>query len=530
MDESPRPTPPALSNFWVDQIARQVRDREKALRRGLPLKTEMGIGASGIPHVGSAGDGVRSYAVHRALRELGEECEFIAFSDDLDGLRKVPIGLPAELRKYIGIPVSRIPDLLCKHHQSFGYHMTSLLQEAFDQIGVQFTLKRASEEYGNGTLDKVIHTLLTHSEQIGQIIKKLTGQTKYLEQLPYMPVCEKCGNVNTTVATLFDPAKNLITYSCSGSFIGKDASGTQIEIKGCGHSGTCGLRGGKLAWKSDFAARWAGLGITYEAYGKDIAESVAVNDAICKEVLDFEPPIHSFYELFTEKGGQKISKSKGNVFTPQVWLRYGPPESLRLLFLKKLARSRVVDPFVIPSYVSEVEELAAIYYGKQKTGNPKEEAHLKRLYEYACFLHPPREYPVLVPFKTMLSLARIVPEIEAVAKIGAKLAGVPEKALEPAADWAVAWVKACGEEEKEAHVFTPAQKLILKDVIAHLHAKKDPSSMIEIAKAHNLTAQDFFAVVYQALLGSPRGPRLNTLIEALGIERTAKQLRSAAGI
>ncbi|MBU0953489.1 MAG: lysine--tRNA ligase [Nanoarchaeota archaeon] len=518
------------SLFWVDQIARQVKDRETKLARGLPkLRTEMGIGASGIPHIGSTGDGVRSYVVHKTLEQLGEQSEFIAFTDDLDGLRKVPTGFPAALSEHIGKPVSTIPDPEGSCHQSFGHHMTALLQDAFEQLGIRFTLKRASEEYKNGTLDKAIITLLTHAPHVGTIIKKLTGQTKYQQQLPYMPICATCGNVNTTVATAFDPVTNQITYTCSGTFIGKDAAGTEIVKQGCGHSGTCGIRDGKLVWKSDFAARWQSLGITYEAYGKDIAESVAVNDALCKKILHFEPPVHSFYELFTERSGMKISKSRGNVFTPQLWLQYGSPESLRLLFLKKLAKTRVVDPLVIPAYMNELDDLAAVYFDKQKVANEKERAHLKRLYEFAHFLEPPSSYPVNVPFRILINLARIIQDEDAVVSIAAKLADIPiPDTVRDVAAKAVAWIHDVDDTKQEQHSLTKEQKAVLTDLITLLERSTPDATMFsELANKHGMETKEFYGLVYQALLGAPRGPRLTTLIEALGVKRAITLLKNA---
>src|SRR4030065_156349 len=201
---------------WYDMMAKKVIDRECELGRSLSLvRTEMGLGASGFPHIGSLGDAARSYAVTLALKDMGFNSELVAFCDDKDGLRKVPAGLPKTLEKYLGFPVSSIPDPFgC--HESYGKHMSSLL----------------------------------------------------LEALEYFPKTDK------------------ILYSCEGLEIrGK-------LIAGCGHKGEADIaRGdGKLSWKSEFAARWKALDIRFEAYGKDIADSVRINDRLCREILCFEPP------------------------------------------------------------------------------------------------------------------------------------------------------------------------------------------------------------------------------------------------
>lgn len=522
------------SMFWVDQVAREVIEKEKQLNRGIKVfRTEMGLGASGVPHVGSAGDGVRSYVVHLALKELGVKSEFIAFSDDLDGLRKVPIGFPQQLEKDIGKPVSFIDDPFgC--HKSFGAHVSSLLTDAFEKIGVEFMLKKASEEYPKGTFDKEIADILNNWKEAGKIIFSLTGQDKYLHQMPFMPFCEKCGRVNTTIATKFESGK--IYYSCTGEFIGKDSKGNKITIKGCGHRGETDIRGGKLAWKSDFAARWRALKISYEAYGKDILDSVKVNDAISKEILKWEPPVHSFYELFTERGGRKISKSVGNVFTPQLWLRYASPESLRLLFLKKLGKSRVVDIDAIPAYMNEVDELSKIYFGEKEISNERELAHMKRLYEYVCFLKP-EEPEISLQYNMLANLFRIVPEKNVVRKILEEMGRIPEKLSKPGEtelggrlENAMNWTSD-SEGEKEIEIrLDEKQAKALAQIASELKGskwvEKDlEARLYEIAKENDMQTKELFSAAYQVLLGAPYGPKLAMLILAIGQKEVAKRLQ-----
>ena len=170
--------------FWVDRTAREVIEKWQGEKKH---RTEMGLGASGIPHIGSAGDGVRSFAVYLALKNLGHKAEFIAFSDDMDGLRKVPAGFPESMEKDIGKPVSMIEDPFgC--HRNFAYHISSLLTDAFEKIGITFTLRRAQEEYPKGTFDKEIIQILERSKEAGGIIRSMLGQAKYVKQLPFLPV------------------------------------------------------------------------------------------------------------------------------------------------------------------------------------------------------------------------------------------------------------------------------------------------------------------------------------------------------
>jgi len=522
--------------FWADKIAKEIVEREKKLGRAVDVyRTEMGLGASGIPHVGSAGDGIRSFVVALALKELGYKSELIAFSDNRDGLRKVPAGFPASLRKDIGKPVSMIEDPFgC--HKNFGEHVSSLLIDAFEKIGVKYNLQTGDDAYRNGLLDKEIIEILANAQKAGEIIRKLTNQDKYTQQLPFLPICEKCGRIYTTRAYKFLPDEKKVLYKCDSSFIGKDSNtGEEIVINGCGHEGECSIRDGKLSWKVEFAARWRALKINYEAYGKDIADSVAVNDEICRQILGYEPPVHSFYELFVERGGQKISKSKGNVFTPQVWLRYGSKESIRLLFLKRLSTTRVVDVYEIPKYMDEVDNLSRIYYNEDealaKKLSDKEIAHAKRLYEYVYFLSPEKPQ-IRIPYRLLAGFVKLVKDKDIVKDILRRTEHLPEKMsneqkeeLEKRFEYVRSWL-AETEEEKEKIVLTEKQRAALHSLAEELRPSitEDElySKFFEIAKSNDISVKDFFAGAYAALLGSARGPRLAPLILAIGLERAKK--------
>ncbi|RLI23535.1 lysine--tRNA ligase, partial [Candidatus Bathyarchaeota archaeon] len=216
---------------WYDKMAVQIIEREKRLGRSLDLlRTESGIGASGLPHIGSLADAARSHAVAQAIAEQGYKSELIAFSDDMDGLRKVPRGLPESLSKYIGFPVSTIPDPWgC--HASFGGHMSSLLLDALDKCGIKYKFKSGFEVYKRGELKEEIETILKNFKRAGEIIKEEIGQEKYVEVLPYFAICERCGRIYTTRAYDFSIKEGRIFYRCEGAEIG----GRKLE--GCGYEG-----------------------------------------------------------------------------------------------------------------------------------------------------------------------------------------------------------------------------------------------------------------------------------------------------
>ena len=175
---------------WYDMMAQKVIVRERKLGRSLDkVRTEMGLGASGFPHIGSLGDAARSYAVTLALNDMGFNSELIAFCDDKDGLRKVPAGLPKTLEKYLGFPVSSIPDPFgC--HESYGKHMSSLLLEALDKCGIQYHYLSAKEVYEKGLLLNEVRTILLNAQKVGKIVKEEVGQERYTEVLPFFPICE----------------------------------------------------------------------------------------------------------------------------------------------------------------------------------------------------------------------------------------------------------------------------------------------------------------------------------------------------
>jgi lysyl-tRNA synthetase class 1 len=519
---------------WYDKMARKVVNRERKLGRSLDrVRTEMGLGASGFPHIGSLGDAARSYAVTLALREMGFKSELVAYCDDKDGLRKVPAGLPKSLEKYLGFPVSSIPDPFgC--HESFGKHMSSLLLDALDKCGIEYSYFSAKEVYEKGLLLDEIRTILLNAEKVGEIVKEEVGQERYTEVLPFFPVCSHCGRIYTTKAYKFEPETDKVLYKCEGLEIrGK-------HITGCGYEGEADITKGegKLTWKSEFAARWKALDIRFEAYGKDIADSVKINDRICREVLCFEPPSHAKYEMFLDKGGKKISKSAGNVFTPQVWFRYGSPQSLLLLMLKRFVGTRTLDVSDIPSYMNEFDELEEVYFGKKQV-NPRDVAKLKGLYEYCWVMKPPAEPSVHVPYNLMAFLVKMAPK-ECLNKfLTEKLQSYSylqknqqvDAELEKRVEYALNWVKDF-EEIKETPInLTEPEKTAVTTLLISLESADEPddiqNAIFSAAKTNGLKPGAFFRTLYLILMGAPQGPRLGPYILAMGKQNVVAALRRA---
>lgn len=520
---------------WYDMMASRIIKREKQLNRSLSLiRTEMGLGASGFPHIGSVGDAARSYAVTLALRDMGYNSELIAFCDDRDGLRKVPAGLSRSLEKYIGFPVTDIPDPF-NCHESYGAHMSSMLLDALDKCGIEYRFISAKEAYEKGLLNNEIRTILINAKRVGQIVKEEVGQERYIEYLPYFPLCENCGRIYTTKATEYLPEEDKVLYTCEGM----ELKGKWIE--GCGHQGEADIKRGKgkLSWKGEFAARWKALDIRFEAYGKDIADSVRVNDRICREILKFEPPAHARYEMFLDKSGRKISKSAGNVLTPQLWFRYGSPQSLMLLLLKRFVGTRTVDVTDIPSYMNELDYLEDIYFGQVTVPDKKELAKLRGLYEYCWCLKPPEKPSLHIPYNFLVFLAKIAPKGREMEFITEKLRAYqylkpdqwPNENLKKRIEYALNWVRDFEEIKETTVSLNDIERNAISELIEILHLENDPekiqNAIFNIAKKHGLKPADFFKTLYMILIGAPQGPKLGPYMLAMGIQNVTKALQRA---
>jgi len=518
---------------WYDKAADELIKREKKLNRSLDkIRTESGLGASGYPHIGSLGDSLRNYAIALALQIQGYNSEYIAFADDKDGLRKVPEGMPDELEQYLGYSVAQIPDIFGDCHFSFGEHMSSLLKQALDINNVQYTPMSAYKTYQDGLLNNEIITILNNHEKVGQIIESVTGQEKYTEALPYFVVCEECGRIYTTYAHDYNPSTNKIHYDCSGM----EVKGRWME--GCGHKGEVDVLSGngKLSWKVEFAARWHALDIRFEAYGKDIADSVHVNDAICREIFNWEPPMHVQYEMFVDRGGKKISKSAGNVFTPQVWYRYGKKESLNLLIFKRFVGTKSGSVEDIPVHMDELDDLEDIYFGKKKIKDELEYHKLTGLYEYAHLLNPPKEPEVHIPYNVLVNLAKVAPKENELEFMSAKLKEYEylketKKGLTKRIQMAINWVEDIVEEEFEPITITDVQREALKTIIEELEQATNEdeyqATIFNASKKHEIKARNLFPIVYQILLGQPRGPRFGPYVGLVGKESVIKKLKKA---
>ena len=513
---------------WIDKLAYELVEREKDLGRNLSMiKVESGLGASGIPHIGSLGDAARAYGVKLALENLGYKSELIAYSDDVDGLRKIPEGFPDWLQEHIAKPVSFIPDPFgC--HDSYGLHMSSLLLDGLDKLGIKYKFQRGVDTYKNGLLKDQIHIILTNSKKIGEKIAELVGQEKYQESLPYFPVCSNCGRLYTAEAYEYLPDERKIKYRCHETTIG-----SQI-LDGCGHDGVADITKdlGKLAWKVEFAARWQAFDVRFEAYGKDIMDSVKVNDWVADEILKFPHPHHVKYEMFLDKGGRKISKSLGNVVTSQAWLKYGTPKSILLLLYKRITGTREVGFEDIPALMDEYNELENIYFGKIKLDNETKTIRAKGLYEYVNLLNVPKNPSLYVNYRLLVQLCTLFREqrsqhvIKKLMEYGTIRESSSE--IEELVNLAGNYADDFDKPSKVEIQLDEATKKAIKNLIDILSSESEPvdlqNMIYQIAKDGGLQPKDLFKTLYQIILASDRGPKIGPFIMDIGRKKVAQTL------
>ena len=521
---------------WIDKIAHDLISRENKLGRDTKLiRVESGLGASGIPHIGSMGDAVRAYGVTLALQNLGYESELIAYSDDMDGLRKIPYGLPDYLHKEIAKPVSEVSDPFGDCHASYGAHMSSLLLEGLDRVGVRYKFQSGTAAYKNNMLSKQIDTILRNSNRLGIGIQAMIGQDKYNQTLPYFPICQNCHRLYVAKAEKYFPEEMKVAYSCMDTRIGNET------IKGCRYVGESNINNGngKLAWKVEFAARWQAFDIRFEAYGKDIMDSVKVNDWVSSDILGYSHPLHLRYEMFLDKVGKKISKSKGNVLTPQMWLEYGTPESLLLLLYKRVTGTRHVSIDDIPSLMDEYDFYEDVFFGNAVEENQIKLAKIRGIYEYINHLKPSSSPSKHVPYRLLVQQALLFSaDAERIDRIYGRLAkygiaaeknAIMTNKIRLASNWADD--QGLQNDRRSELDLTQKDKDALRELIQALREFKGKennndspkilqSRIFDISRRNEVGIKEFFTILYRILVGADRGPRIGNYVLDLGIDRT----------
>ncbi|MBB4284867.1 lysine--tRNA ligase [Roseospira goensis] len=516
------------SNAWPFQEARRILDER--LKGQAPAKGyvlfETGYGPSGLPHIGTFGEVVRTTMVRRAFQLLAPDIptRLFAFSDDMDGLRKVPDNIPNKelVAAHLGKPLTRIPDPFGTH-ESFGHHNNARLRAFLDSFGFEYEFQSATECYTSGRFDAALRAVLRHYDAIRDVVLPTLGEERRATYAPFLPVCPNTGRVLQVPVLETDPDAGTIVY--------RDEDGRAVETPVTG--GRC-----KLQWKADWGTRWHALGVDYEMSGKDLIDSVRLSSRICR-ILGSEPPVNLTYELFLDDKGQKISKSKGNGLAVEDWLKYANAESLALFMYQKPRAAKKLYFDVIPrnvdDYLAHLEKFEG-QASRDRLNNPVWHIHNGR---------PPREEAHL-SFGILLNLANVCHSEDPAVLwhyISRYAPGAtPETApiLDGLVGHAIAYYRDFVRPAKRYRTATAAEARALEDLRAAL-AEAPPEAgaedlqtlVYEVGKAHADTLGDlksWFKALYQILLGQDQGPRMGSFIALYGRDETLALLdRAIAG-
>src|SRR5258708_19405034 len=372
-----------------------ARLQNKVPQKGYVL-FETGYGPSGLPHIGPFGEVVRTPMVRRAFQVMSDiPTRLFAFSDDMDGLRKVPDNVPnqeqtakfiGDKQRTFGTPLTSVPDPFGKY-ESFGHHTNARLRAFLDAFGFEYEFESATDWYASGRFDPTLLKVLQNYDAIMKIVLKELREQRRATYCPFLPIRVRDGRKQV----LEVPAVEI--HPERGTIVFKDEVEGLFEVPVTG--GNC-----KLQWRVDWAMRWTALGVDYEMSGKDLIDSVRLGTQICR-TLGGRPPESFTYELFLDEKGEKISKSKGNGLTVEEWLRYGPPESLSLFMFNSPKSAKRLHFDVIPrqvdAYLSFLKR-SPTHALKYNLDNPVWHIHAG---------HPPREDEEGLPFNILLNLVGV---------------------------------------------------------------------------------------------------------------------------
>jgi lysyl-tRNA synthetase, class I len=349
---------------WPFEEARRLQARLGKLNRdpAIPVVFETGYGPSGLPHIGTFGEVARTSMVKHAFEALTDgqvATRLVCFSDDMDGLRKVPTNVPnqEELAQHLDKPLSRVPDPFGKY-ESFSAHNNAMLRSFLDRFGFHYEFLSAAQCYQDGRFDSTLLAMLTSYDKVMDIILPTLGPDRRATYSPFLPVCPTSGKVLQVPMIERDAQRGTIVYL-------DPETGKKVETLVTGGAVKC-------QWKADWAMRWTALGVDYEMAGKDLIESVVLSSKICR-ALGATPPEGFNYELFLDEAGAKISKSKGNGIEVDQWLTYATPESLALFMYEKPRTAKRLHLDVIPQKVDEYYRFLEGYgrqSGKDRLDNP----------------------------------------------------------------------------------------------------------------------------------------------------------------
>ncbi|PPR45255.1 MAG: Lysine--tRNA ligase [Alphaproteobacteria bacterium MarineAlpha5_Bin8] len=474
---------------------------------------ETGYGPSGLPHIGTFAEVVRTTMVKNAFENIVDcQTKLVTFSDDMDGLRKVPENVPNQelLKSFIGKPLTSIPDPFEKY-ESFGHHNNEKLKFFLEQFGFKYEFISSTEKYKSGYFDKTLINILQNYDKILSIILPTLRAERQKTYSPFLPISPVNGHVLQVKIDEYRPKSNSIIFV-------DPANNKQTELEVT--KGNC-----KLQWKVDWAMRWIALDVNYEMCGKDLTESVDLASKICK-ILKKEPPINLIYEMFLDEKGEKISKSIGNGISVDQWLRYASQESLSLFMFQKPKSAKKLYFDSIPKSVDEYFSFLKSYH----------EQNLNKLDNPVWHIHQgqPPKYTSEINFNSLLNLVSVcnsqdkeviwgfLKEYDNTLDITKNFE--IDKLIQFAINYYVDFVL----PNKEYIKIDSENKKIFEDILntlkninQNVSSEEIQTLIYEIGKKYNFSnLRDYFKLIYQVLLGQKQGPRLGSFIKLYGIKKT----------
>ncbi|MHA3976496.1 lysine--tRNA ligase [Halovulum sp. GXIMD14794] len=508
------------SKAWPFEEARKLVKRyQKAPPEKGYVLFETGYGPSGLPHIGTFGEVARTTMVRRAFEQLSDiPTKLLCFSDDLDGMRKVPDNVPNRemLQEHIQKPLTSVPDPFGTH-DSFGDHNNAMLQRFLDTYGFDYEFASARDYYREGRFDDMLLRACEKYDDIQKVMKASLREERQATYSCFLPISPTTGRV------LYVPMKDV--NATTGEITFDDEDGTEITMP---------VTGGnvKLQWKPDFGMRWAALGVDYEMYGKEHATNMQIYSKICR-ILGGTPPEQYGFELFLDEKGEKISKSKGNGISMDEWLAYASPESLQFFMFQKPRTAKRLHFDVIPKAVDEYHQHLRAYAGQDAAGrfaNPAFHIHGGNV--------PASDMEIT--FSMLLNLASAA---------GAEDKGVlwgfirkyadasPEThpGLDAAAGNAVRYYQEQVKPHKTYRLPTETEAAALTDLRDRLAAWDGPveaealqSEVFAVGKAHGFEPlRAWFQAIYEVLLGASQGPRFGGFVALYGVPETVALIDKA---
>lgn len=530
---------------WPFEEARKLVERVKRLKQKEVL-FETGYGPSGLPHIGTFGEVARTSMVRHAFRVLTNDSvstRLFAFSDDMDGLRKVPDNVPQKemLEKYIGMPLTKVPDPFGTH-ESFGAHNNARLQAFLDRFGFDYEFRSATECYKSGLFDDTLLKMLEHYDEVMKIMLSSLREERSLTYSPFLPIHPKTGHV--MMVPLEECKKD------AGTMIWKDPqTGERFEtpVTG-GHA--------KLQWKPDWAMRWVALGVDYEMAGKDLIDSVKLSGRIA-QALGGIPPEGFNYELFLDEKGQKISKSKGNGLTIDEWLTYAPPESLSLFMYNKPREAKRLYFDVIPRHVDDYLTFLEKYPDQNEgmqLSNPVWHIHSGNPPAPELLMAVSGGKSTSLSFAMLLNLVAVANSEEAdvlwgfIRRYAPDVSPETHPRLDGLVGYAVRYFRDFVRPSKTYRPATEAEKdalMKLEKALEPMQGSTDAEALQGIVYEVGRTcfpdlsgkskgpdgrpgvSKEWFSTLYQILLGQDKGPRFGSFIALYGVRETQILIQKA---